>query len=402
MADAPGTPTPASDPKAETKTGPVKPPVLEGTARPAGKTDEAKPDKKDAPEKTKPAASTASPTRPPASSAPKRPERDDEGGGAWLAGILGGVIGLVAAYGLAFFGLWPTTAPAPTTPDPRIAQLASAVPELETVTSTVQDELATLNGRVSELEASASEPVAAPGPDQNLAALEARVEELAASAAPADDDALAALRADLDALSQQLADNRASIEAVTADLAALSETTTSFAENDGNAARLPLIFSGLESAFGSGRSFEAELAALDATLPDAPVPQAIAARAPTGLPRPDDVARQLDAVLPDMLAGRPASEGAGWQEATGDWFRGVIAMRPAGAVDGNGPDAIVARLEAAVAARDFAAAQTEFAALPSSMQAAAVGLGDDLALLAEAAAMLGDLRSTALDNGAAQ
>src|SRR5690606_33460503 len=97
-----------------------------------------------------------------------------------------------------------------------------------------------------------------------------------------------------------------------------------------------------------------------------------------------------------MLAGRPASEGANWQDAAAGWFRGLIAMRPADAVEGDSPDAVVARLEAAVDRRDFLAAETELAALPDSMRRAAEAFAADIASLAAAQAFLGQLRAHAL------
>lgn len=395
MAELPGKET-QPDPKAVGPTGPVKPPVLEGTARAAKIDSKPKPDK---------------PEPPKAASIPPKPaiKRDaDEGGSGspWLAGLLGGVAGLGAAYGLAYLGMWPSPAQAPAPADPRLAQFATTIPELQTVTSTVQDELSTLNGRVSGLEtavaerpAEAAAAPAAPGEDfsDDIAALNARIEELAAAPTPAaDTGALEALRAQVERLSQQLAENEGRINQTAADLATLSETATASAQSDSGAVRLPLIFSGLESAFASGRSFEPELAALQTAAPDAAIPQAIADKAATGLPRPDNVARQLNAALPDMLAGRPVAADAGWQDATADWFRGVVAMRPAGDVEGEGPDAIVARLEAAVERRDFVGANAEFSALPDTMQSAAGTLGDDIAALAAATTLLTQLRSDAL------
>lgn len=85
-----------------------------------------------------------------------------------------------------------------------------------------------------------------------------------------------------------------------------------------------------------------------------------------------------------------------------DWVRGIIAMRPTGDVDGQGVDAGIARLEAAVARRDFAAARDELNALPATMQASAGDVATDIARLADAQAFLAQLRDAALraENGA--
>jgi hypothetical protein len=405
MADDTGKTTPQPDPKSTdkpaAKSGPVKPPVLEGTARPgiAGK----------------PGYSTASDKaakslgdRPVASTMTTKPRPDAEepqsrGGNAWLAGLLGGVVGLGAAYGLAWYGLWPAPPEPPVPADPRLAEFATAIPELETVTSTVQDELSTLTGRVGALETAVADAPTAPatGTDpavtEQLAALAARLDELAATPAAAPDTAaLDALEAELATLRAETAATAAQLAEANQQLSGLSQAASEEAGADAATIRLPLIFSGLESAFLSGRSFETELAALRQALPETLVPEAVAGRAAAGLPQPETIEAQLQAALPDMLAGRPANADAGWQDVTADWFRGLVAMRPAGAVEGDGPDAIIARLEAAVERRDFAAAKAELDALPETMRRAAEPFAADIASLAAAQSFLAQLRTLVL------
>lgn len=442
MADTPGKDKPSNDPKT-TKSGPVKPPVLEGTARPASTS---KPDDKAAeikatdskPPETKPvspaaAVATSTPPlsgtsksdKPFATTAADKPKPFDkveqakstsakpEGSGAapWLGGVVGGVIGLGAAYGLAMLGLWPAAPQQAPVTDPRITQLSTAVPEIQTVANTVQDELATLTTRVGKLETSAAtQPASSANTGasteltQQLASLSERVDALAATpaAAPADSglsDAVSSLKSELDALKQQLSTNTSQLadaEGRIGQLASSAQKQVDVA----SVARLPLILTALENAFEAGRPYETELAALRQAQPDLVVPEAVAGRAASGLPRPDDVARRLEDALPAMLAGRPADANGGWQDATANWFRGVIAMRPSGAIEGDGPDAIVARLEAAVAARDFAKAETEMEALPTSMRNAAGSVATDIATLAAADTFLADRRGAALNQGA--
>ncbi|MBB4053491.1 hypothetical protein GGR20_003151 [Devosia subaequoris] len=414
MAETTGKQTPDTDPKATDKpadktagkSGPVRPPVLEGTAKPTGGTSSA--------EATKPTAGSTKPNKPaPASSAKTKSEPAPASGGSggiWLAGLVGGALGLGAAYGLAWYGLWPTPEQAAPPADPRLAQFASAIPELETVTGTLQDELSTLTGRVGAIESSlADQPTSAIDTSnlvttEDLAALSARLDELSAGATSdtAAPENLSAIEAELSALRASAEQTTAQLAQARDELAALAQSTREDAGNGVAAARLPLIFSSLESAFDAGRPYETELAALRQAQPDYLVPEAIAGRAATGLPQPGTIARQLDAVLPDMLAGRPAGTDANWQDASLDWFRGLVAMRPTGPVEGDSPDAIIARLEAAIAARDFSAAQSEMEALPASMRAAAGDLADDIAHLAAADEFLAQLRESALtgENGA--
>jgi hypothetical protein len=416
MAETTGKDTPATDPQSAVgKTGPVKPPVLEGTARPAG---DSKPVAATTPMPgAKPADRPADkpadkPATKQAASPPPKPRTDESdagSGGAWLAGLVGGLVGLGAAYGLAWFGLWPTPAQAPAPADPRLAQFATAIPELETVAGTVQDELSTLTGRVGALETAQSEapsagPVGAdPAQAEEIAALTARLDELTASAGTDEgSEALATVQSDIAALRAEIAEANAQVAEARQQLASLSQSADESAGANAATVRLPLIFSGLESAFLSGRAYETELAALRQALPQTTVPEPVAARAADGLPRPDVVSVQLSAALPDMLAGRPATADATWQDATGDWFRGLIAMRPAGEVEGDGPDAMIARLEAAVERRDFVAAQSEFAALPQAMRDAAGSLAQDIDTLAAAQAFLADIRAQALNGEGAE
>lgn len=413
MADTTGKHTPDTDPKAgepaaaksgPVKSGPVKPPVLEGTAKSAAGSKPA--------DSTKSATSGSSATSgKPASSAtatkPAAPAPGGSGSGGgsvWIAGLVGGALGLGAAYGLAWYGLWPAPEQTPPPADPRLAQFATAIPELETVASTVQDELSTLTRRVGALETSQAEQsgntldMSGLASAEDLAALSTRLDELASRSNPesASPENLTAIEAELAALRTSAAETSVQLAQAREDIAALTEMTSETAGDGLNAARLPLIFSSLESAFDAGRPYETELAALRQARPDYLVPEAVAGAAASGLPQPNLIANRLDAVLPDMLAGRPADTEASWQDAGLDWFRGLVAMRPTGAVEGDSPDAIIARLEAAVAARDFSAAQAELNALPRPMHDAAGGLVEDIARLAAAEEFLAQLRETAL------
>lgn len=413
MADNNAKDTPSTASKAAGKSSAVKPPVLEGTARPAASAAA----KSAGPEPSKPDPAGSEAAKPEATKSPgshSAAPPPPNGGTPWLAGLAGGALGLGAAYALAWFGLWPTPLPAQPAADPRLAQFASAIPELETITDTVQGELATLTSRVSGLETDiaqaqqASSAIDDSALSAQLADLAARVENLTAEPPPAGGDeagtnaAIATLEAELAALRRESSAADTRIAATESRLAALDSTLAASGNAEDQAARLPLIFSGLEAAFANGRPFEAELTALRQAQPQLAIPEALAARATQGLPRPDDVARALDGVLPDILAGRPAQADAAWQDNAGDWFRGIIAMRPAGAVDGDGPEAIVARLEAALARRDFVAAETELAALPAPMRAASGPAAADIAALAAAATFLSDIRNKALigENGA--
>lgn len=392
----------------ESKSGPVKPPVLDLKAR------EAAADKPEAKVEAKPAAKE-SPIR------AKSVEAAPAGGGfGFGAALVGGVLGLAGAYGLAWFGLWPTPpAPSPVA-DPRLAQFATAIPELETVTQTTQSELAALNQRIGALEAAPAAPATpaatAPaadlsGVEADIAALAARIDTLAATpaAAAADSSATDALRTELAALGTRLDEVAARLGTVEAGLRTLdttmTETTATLAgqpSDIGAVLQLPLILSGFETAFATGRPFATELAALRAAAPETDIPTAIANRAETGLARPDVIASRFATVLPAMLAGRPVDADAQWQDGALDWLRSAIALRPTGEIEGDTPEAVMSRLEGAIARRDFVAAETLLAGLPAPMLAAGEDLPTLVAEQAQAAHFLDALRASALSGEAVQ
>lgn len=392
------------------KSGAVKPPVLEGTARPA---DPVKPSPaaKPEPEPQKSAASTTEKSEPKPIAPPPVPSGDSGVGTAWLAGLVGGVVGLGAAYGLALLGYWPAVAPAPQPADPRIATISTAVPELETVTSTLQSELAALTARVAGVESNsgaavpAGEAAASSQLAGDLAALSARVDALVAApqaageAAKQNAAAISALEAGLAALRQASAQTQTDLSGVSAKVAALETDLSKGTAIEAGQLRLPLIVSGFETAFATGSAYDGEVAAVRQALPSLAVPEPVLANAMTGLKRPDLIARDFNAVLPDILAGRPVGADASWQEATSDWFRGIIALRPTEAVDGDGPEAVVARLEGAIARGDFIAAKTELDALPVPMRAAAGAVGEEIGNQAAAQTFLAALRRAALAGG---
>lgn len=386
------------------KSGAVRPPVLDLTARETG-TGAKKPETPREPVDKPAAESTREAPKPGQTTSAPLPRE----GSAVLPAIAGGVLGLAAAYGLAWFGLWPSTpAPVPVA-DPRLAQFASAIPELETVANTTQSELATLTRRVAGLESNGpSTSTAAPvdlAPIQTeLSALTQRIDTLAkAPAAPGDTAVVEGLRTELAGLTTQLTELGARLGSAEANLRNLdttvSQTSATLAGQPadiGAVLQLPLILSGFEAAFSTGRPYETELAALRAAVPDAAIPTDIANAAKTGLPRPDVIAQRFADVLPAMLAGRPADSAAGWQDGAVDWFRSAIALRPTGEMEGNSPDAIASRLEGAIARRDFAAAKTLFDGLPAPMLSAAGDVPALVATQAEAAGFLEQLRAQAL------
>lgn len=437
MADTKG-----NDPKAapgtggDNKTGAVKPPVLDLTARdatPTAKGDALKPDASTSePDASKPdsaagakAGSKSTGAVPPIAGAAPKPASVRRSGFPVIAAIAGGVLGVGTAYGLALAGLWPAP-PAPAqVDDPRLQQFATAIPELETVTQTAQSELAALNQRIATLEqaepvqAQPVEVAATPAPPEpapvvdlsgieaEIAALQSRVDSLPTEPAQPVDVAgingdIAALGGRLDELAARLGTAEANLRTIDTTVSQTSAAIAAQPADIGAVLQLPLILSGLETAFATGRPYETELASLRAASPQTQPPTVIANQATTGLPRPDLIAQRFGELLPAIIAGRPADPDAQWQDGALNWFASAIALRPTGEMEGNTPEAITSRLESAIARRDFAAAQELFAALPQPMRQAAGDVPNMVAAQAEAAQFLQAVRTQALAGEAAQ
>jgi len=458
---------------AERKPGPVKPPVIDLTARPAEaakpsasatQTPQAKASPKaietpkvaptaeatakeregTATDASKPASSTAAtsstaekggsstesarqqPTSPPrpADSLKARPPV-----GLWPmagAGLGGAIIAIAICYGLAQAGLWPA-GPTVTTIDQRLTQaeqansaagakLAQLSTRLDTLQSDVAAKLATANSTLASMQTSLK-ALQAPSADlagiQNqVKTLSSRLDAIAAGASSADAGALAANLAtaqqNLAALSQKVDSlaNRASatdtaVTALKSDLASAKAAIDKAAaapspQQIAAAMQLPILISAVDADFSAGRPYADDLKALKAAIPEMAIPATIASAATSGLPAAAEVVANFEAKMPDMIAAEPGSSAAGWQGQIADWARGVLALRRQGAEQGNGPDAMLSQLEAAVSRHDFASAAALLGKLPQPMQKAAGDAGRQILTLADADAFIGSLRQTAL------
>lgn len=259
-----------------------------------------------------------------------------------------------------------------------IAELKAAIPAQPAVDLTsLQTELKTLKAQVDAIAAGASGADAG-AMAQSLSDLETGVTSLTTRLNGVD-QTVAALRTDLDATRKTLGDHIS---------AALPNET-------GPAMKLPLILSGIESALDSGRPFAEELAALAAVLPDLAIPDTLRAAAAHGLDRPDALLQKFEATLPDILAARSTASGD-WVQNSLDWAKALLALRPAEEQQGDSPEAVVSRLEGAMTRHDYTAASALLATLPAPMQQAAAPVAADIAAHAAADRLVADLRSRAL------
>lgn len=398
---------------ADRSTGPVKPPVIDLTARNANARPEERP---------------AAPETPPPGTRERNP-RVPSGDANWP--LLGGVAIGAALLGTLLTYLLANVLPLPT----RGPQLPDLTPELTaqgqklealsgTVTvlqqSTTRTQLsldatiAQLDSGLSELRQSIADvegSIPAPPPPVDLAPLEtqlktlkAQVDAIAAGASGADAgaiaDSIAALETGISSLTTRLNGVDSTVASLRTDLDAARSTLSQHIEaalpNEvGPALKLPLILSGLESAFATGRPFQEELAALQSVLPDFAIPDTLSAAAATGLIRPDALYLRFEAALPAILGARDTT-GQDWTQSAVDWAKSLLALRPAEEAEGDSPEAVVSRLEGAMERRDYTRALALIDALPEAMRNEATLVAADIRTHAEADRLVDDLRARAL------
>lgn len=288
------------------------------------------------------------------------------------------------------------------------ASLDEALLQLDSTASALRQSLGEVRAAIPD-----AQPPVDLGPiEEQLRTLEGRVAAIGAGASSGDASALAeslaaiqetltSLEGRVDALDRGLTTTGGTVETLRAEMeaakAAISAQTKTLGGADiGPAVRLPLIVSGLETAFSTGRPFVAELGGLQALLPDLAVPENLAAHAETGLARPDVLVSGFREAVPDILAGRTGEGTGDWAQDAIEWAKALLALRPAEEMEGSAPEAIVSRLESAMERRDFVAAAALLAQLPAPMRQAAGQVGTDIAALAQAEEFVADLRAQAL------
>jgi len=430
---------------AEKKTGPVKPPIIDATARPSDKdkpapesttAETAKTSQKPEPAQATPKSAQATKPDPKPTSGsgvtgtasddkpkPSPAKAGSEAGTAAkaeqpsaLAALplvplaatagAGALVGLALAYGLASFGYWPQPGQAPDLSqfDARATRLESAIASREAESEQIADRINGLEAQIAGIEPASTEGLAAQADldamSGQIGELSSRIEAIAAGASGDEvsevADNLSSLSTQigdlanrLDTLEPQIAETQPILETamtrlddLDARIASQSDFETVAAERD-RATQLPAALGALETAIASGQPFAAQLASVETLLPDLEISSQVRTAANAGVASASGLLAQLRAAIPEILAARPRDEQAGWAQTLLDQAASAIALRP---TDGDTPQALVGRTEAALDAGELDAARAAFSALPDPMQSAApqFARGLDRAIAVEA------------------
>ena len=310
--------------------------------------------------------------------------------GPLAAGILGGLIALLGAGSLQYGGYLPALGPERAGDDSRVATLSNDVAALKT--------------RLSEQAA----PVDLQPIEARLAALEQSAGS-ASEAAPS--EASGKLEADVSRLTTELAALR---EAVARTNDAVSSTESQLAERiaaaeekldapgDVSMARA-VAASALKTAIDRGGPYLAELEAFASVAPDDPSVAGLREHAAVGVPSRSDLVRDFDGAADAILDAVHQPEGdQGIFNRLMASAASAIRVRPVGRIEGDTPEAIVARIENKLQNGDFKGAAIEWQALPEKGKAAAADYKNKLDARVRVEELVGATVSGAMTNAARQ
>lgn len=273
-----------------------------------------------------------------------------------LGGVIAAAIGFAAALGLggAIPGLGGTSAL-----DERVTAQDQAISDLQTSVGAidlgdVQAAAETNTNAIAELSDRIS------GVSTRLDDMTARMEELenTSIAESVSEDARAAYEEELARLQEAMRQQREDVQGMVAEAEEIRNTAAArSSETQARAAVTNIL-----AALNNGEGYADPLAQLAETGTEIPQPLTDNAEGVASL---SDLRESFPEAARQALA---ATRGAG-NGSVGDFFRTQLGVRSLSPKEGNDPDAILSRAEAAVTAGDLPTALTEIDALPAEAQA---------------------------------
>ncbi|WP_157791970.1 COG4223 family protein [Pseudorhodobacter sp. MZDSW-24AT] len=315
-------------------------------------------------------------------SEPPRPAMEKRGGGGFLATALGGVVAAAAGYALSivvpFPGVGTSDAPLTAT-QAEVQALEARLAALETAPAPSSD----LTDRVTALEArpapAAEEELGSLS--QSVTALEQRLAEVEAAApqgasgAPSGDlvALVDTLRAEVESMRASGADANAGLEALAAQTEArLAEAEAQAAalraeaEQTARRAVVAAALGRVQAAVDSGQPFAGALT----DLAELEVPETLSSVAEAGVPSRAALEDAFPAAARAALdASLRATMGEGWSDRFSTFLQSTTGARSLVPREGDDPDAVLSRAEAALRAGDLELALTELTSLPPEGQA---------------------------------
>lgn len=279
---------------------------------------------------------------------PKYTTGNEAGGsGHLVAGIVGGLIALLAAGSMQYAGYLP----------PFSGDNASST------------ELAMLKSQVAALREQATKP---PTPSADTSALETRLAALESSASTATGD-IAGKISTLESTVATLRSEKTAQDAANAELARRvsdAEAKINEPRDDIEVARA-IASAGLKAAIDRGGPFLTELDTLSQVTPDDPAVQSLRPFAGTGVPSRAELTRRFPDVASAMLDSlRQSDPNQGVIDRLTESALSLVKIRPVGNIEGEGAEAKIARMEDKLRNGDLKGASLEWDGVPDPAKAA--------------------------------
>lgn len=277
--------------------------------------------------------------------------------GGWTGSVLGGVIAATVGFGLAQFvpNGWPLQ---------DTSALHAALADQQSQTAALQAEITkiaaqpavaapdqTLSDRLTALES--AKPTDLAPLKQQLADLEARI------------IALESLPIGTSATPEMQATQKAAADKLLEQAKVAADQITAEAQAKAKAAEAQAALGQLQAALESGDPYSTALPVLTNA------PAILTDNATVGLPTLSSLQTAFPTAARAALeAALRANMGESWSDRVTNFLRTQTGARSLTAHEGNDPDAILSRAEAALGSGDVAKALTEISALPPESQAA--------------------------------
>lgn len=322
---------------------------------------------------------------PPPPQQPSSTQARQGSSGFIAAGIFGGLIALLAAGSMQYAGYLPPLASA-ANQDAENA-LSAEIASLKTQLSTLQQQTQS-------------------APAADTSALEARLAALE-TAAPAvggesaDVSGLADKIASLEGTVSSLQSERSAQETATADLTRRlndAEAKLNEPRDDIEVARA-IASAGLKAAVDRGGPFLTELDTLAGVAADDPSVAALKPFAATGVPSRAELLRTFPDVANSMLAtlNQPDPNQSIVERLTESAYS-LVKVRPVGNIEGETPEAVIARMEDKMRNGDLQGAALEWNALPDAAKTASTAYKQSLDARIEVEKLVGDSLSRAINS----
>jgi hypothetical protein len=333
----------------------------------------------------------------PSETAPVAPaQKSSDGLGRLASGFVGGIVALIGAAALQWAGILPSPKTDISALEQQIAELRSTPAPAQTLDQGAQ---VALSGAVENSEQALGQVSGLSGEISSIKQSVADIQKNAASGAGGTVDT-SAIDARISALEMQLSASQQKVEQAGGAAAGAAERLNALEAkvNDTSGQTnmaLAMAATGLKAAIDRGGPFAAEL---DTYLAVAPTPgdaESLRAAAANGVPTVGMLASQFGDVAPKIIATTDAVDpNAGVLDRLWASAGRLVEARPVGMVEGEGVDAISARIEAHLNAGDLGAAIAEWEKLPANAKATSA----DFANAMKARQKAGEVVSKALSD----